>query len=60
MVEAPTLERTEQPISPVMRALFSELEPTSGIPSDQTPQAYRYDKYTHEKSSSCICVIGGM
>lgn len=59
MEQAPTLEQTDQPISPVLRALFHELEPTDD-PSSEAPQAYRYDKYTHEKSSTCICVIGGM
>lgn len=61
MVQAQlTLERTEQPVSPVMLALFSEL-PAEGVqPIVDEMDEVRYDKFTHEKSSSCICVIGGM
>lgn len=57
MAQASTLERTEVPVSPVLRALLADRE---GKDVRAQQDAYRYDKYTHEKSSSCICVIGGM
>jgi len=55
MAQASTIKRTEAPVSPVLRALLADREGNV-----RAQDAYRYDKYTHEKSSSCICVIGGM
>lgn len=56
-------EKIDRVSSPVLRALLKEkvdAARSSYVASESKPSVYDYDKYTHEKSSECLCVIGGM
>ena len=44
-VRAPGRQESSRPLSP---------------PADGVIDALNYDKYTHDKSSECICVLGGL
>lgn len=54
-----TMDQAKKISSPAIRnAAFHALQ-NSGS-ADGVIDALNYDKYTHDKSSECICVLGGL
>lgn len=54
-----TMDQAKKISSPAIRNAALHALQNSGS-ADGVIDALNYDKYTHDKSSECICVLGGL
>ena len=54
-----TMDQAKKISSPALRNAALHALQNSGS-ADGVIDALNYDKYTHDKSSECICVLGGL